>query len=53
MLEFKRVQKMTGVHKMQLLTDLKLTDCCQGLLINLDVDPIQEAMLRVAYDLEE
>jgi len=51
--ELKSVQEIAPVHKKQLLTYLKLTDCHLGLLINFNADRIKDGITRIAYQLPE
>ena len=46
--ELKTVESITGVHKAQLLTYLKLTECRLGLLINFNVPRIRDGIVRLA-----
>ena len=46
--ELKTVEAITGVHKAQLLTYLKLTECRLGLLINFNVPRIRDGIVRLA-----
>jgi GxxExxY protein len=52
-LELKSVEKTSPVHKKQLLTYLKLTDCRLGLLINFGSELIKDGISRVVNGLEE
>jgi GxxExxY protein len=51
--ELKSVQEVAPVHKKQLLTYLKLTDCHLGLLINFNADRVKDGITRIAYQLPE
>ncbi len=50
-LELKAVETVARVHKRQLLTYLKLTDCRLGLLINFGADLIKDGISRVVNGL--
>ena len=52
-LELKSVEKTAPVHKKQLLTYLRLTDCRLGLLINFGAELIKDGISRVVNGLEE
>ncbi len=52
-LELKSVEETTRVHKKQLLTYLKLTNCRLGLLINFGTELIRDGMFRVANGVDE
>ena len=45
--EVKSVEALTDVHLAQLLTDLRLSDCRLGLLINFNVKLLKEGVRRV------
>ncbi len=49
--ELKSVEQSAPVHKKQLLTYLRLTDCRLGLLINFGADLIRDGIERVANGL--
>lgn len=49
--ELKSVEQLARVHKKQLLTYLKLTNCRLGLLINFGAEMIGEGIARVANGL--
>jgi GxxExxY protein len=51
--EVKAVETVPRVHKRQLLTYLKLTDCHLGLLINFGSDLIKDGIFRVVNGLED
>ena len=51
--EVKAVENITPVHKMQLLTYLKLADKHLGLLINFNVFLIKDGITRIANGLRE
>jgi|ERR1051325_1481997 GxxExxY protein len=50
-IEVKSVEVLAPVHKKQLLTYLRLTDLCLGLLINFNVERIKDGMQRVVNGL--
>ena len=52
-LELKSVERTVPVHKKQLLTYLRLTDCRLGLLINFGSGLIKDGISRVVNGLEE
>jgi GxxExxY protein len=52
-LELKSCESVERVHKKQLLTYLRLTDCRLGLLINFNVPLIKDGISRVANNLPE
>jgi len=52
-IELKSVEQIRGVHKKQLLTYLRLTDCQLGLLINFNVGLIKDGISRVVNNLQE
>jgi GxxExxY protein len=52
-LELKSVQHIDPVHKKQLLTYLRLTDCRLGLLINFGAALIKDGITRVVNNLPE
>jgi len=49
--ELKSVEQLARVHKKQLLTYLRLTDCRLGLLINFGAELIGDGITRVANGL--
>jgi GxxExxY protein len=51
--ELKAVEEVARVHKRQLLTYLRLTDCRLGLLINFGAELIKDGTSRVANGLED
>ncbi|HEX8504188.1 MAG TPA: GxxExxY protein [Hymenobacter sp.] len=51
--ELKSVDCLLDVHKKQLLTYLKLSQCKLGLLINFNVVHVKEGILRIVNGLEE
>ncbi len=51
-LELKAIETVARVHKRQLLTYLKLTDCRLGLLINFGADLIKDGISRVVNGLK-
>ncbi len=51
--EIKSVEKVSGAHKKQLLTYLRLTSCKLGLLINFNEEVIRTGITRVVNGLEE
>lgn len=52
-LELKSVKQIDPVHKKQLLTYLRLTDCRLGLLINFGVALVKDGITRVVNNLPE
>jgi GxxExxY protein len=52
-LELKSCESIEPVHKKQLLTYLRLTDCRLGLLINFNVPLIKNGITRVVNNLPE
>jgi GxxExxY protein len=52
-LEFKSVEEVAPVHKKQLLTYLRLTNCRLGLLINFGAELIKDGIFRVANGLTD
>ncbi len=52
-MQVKAVENITPVHKMQLLTYLKLADKHLGLLINFKRLPDQDGITRIANGLRE
>jgi GxxExxY protein len=53
MVEVKSVEHIAAVHKMQLLTYLRLADKRLGLLINFNVALIKHGITRIVNGLEE
>ncbi len=51
--EIKSIEAIGPVHKKQLLTYLRLTDKCLGLLINFQVELIKNGISRVVNGLAE
>lgn len=51
--ELKSVEQIAPVHKKQLLTYLRLTDCHLGLLINFSTELIKNGISRVVNKLPE
>lgn len=51
-LELKAIETVARVHKRQLLTYLRLTECRLGLLINFGADLIKDGIFRVVNGLE-
>ena len=49
--ELKSVEQLARVHKKQLLTYLRLTNCRLGLLINFGAELIGDGITRVANGL--
>jgi GxxExxY protein len=45
--EIKAVEKLEDVHKAQLLTYLKITNCRLGLLVNFNVERVTQGMRRI------
>jgi len=52
-LELKSIEQIAPVHKKQLLTYLRLTNCHLGLLINFGVPLIKDGIYRVVNQLPE
>jgi GxxExxY protein len=52
-LELKSVEQIAKVHKKQLLTYMRLTNCHLGLLINFGTELIKDGISRVVDKLEE
>lgn len=52
-IELKSVEAINPVHKKQLLTYLKLTDCRLGLLINFNTDLIKNGISRIVNGLDD
>jgi GxxExxY protein len=48
-IEIKTVDSLTPVHKAQLITYLKLTECRIGLLINFNVKILKNGIKRIVY----
>ena len=51
--EIKAVESITAVHRAQLLSYLKLTDCPIGLLINFNVELLKEGICRMVNNFSE
>ena len=51
--EVKCLERFASVHRAQLLTYLKLTNCRVGLLINFNVPVLKDGIRRVANDLRD
>lgn len=51
--EIKSVETIAPVHKMQVLTHLRLADKRLGLLINFNVPRIRDGIIRVVNGLRE
>ena len=51
--EIKSVESITGVHKAQLLSYLKLTDSPIGLLINFNVELLKDGVYRMVNNFSE
>ena len=49
--ELKAVEKLAPIHKAQMITYLKLTNCKLGLLLNFNVQLMKNGIKRVALDL--
>lgn len=49
--ELKSIEQINPVHKKQLLTYLRLTDCRLGLLINFNIELIKDGISRVVNGL--
>jgi GxxExxY protein len=52
-LEFQSLEAVARVHKKQLLTHLRLTNCRLGLLINFGSELIKDGISRVANGIED
>jgi GxxExxY protein len=52
-IELKSVEEINPVHKKQLLTYLRLTDCRLGLLINFNTELIKHGIYRIVNNLPE
>jgi GxxExxY protein len=52
-LELKSCDKIEQIHKAQLLTYLKLSDCRLGLLLNFNVPVMKDGIVRVVNELAE
>ena len=48
--EIKSVEKLLPIHKAQLMSYLKLTDCNVGLLINFNIEVLKNGIQRVVND---
>jgi len=48
--ELKAVKALNGLHEAQLLTYLKLTGCCVGLLINFHTQVLRDGIRRRVFD---
>ena len=51
-IENKTVEKLLPIHQAQLLTYLKLRDCCLGLLLNWNVPLMKQGIKRMVNNLE-
>jgi GxxExxY protein len=51
--EIKAVESVTAVHRAQLLSYLKLTNCPVGLLINFNVELLKEGIIRMVNNFSE
>lgn len=51
--EIKAVESITVVHRAQLLSYLKLTDCSIGLLINFNVEMLKDGICRMVNNFSE
>ena len=51
--EVKCIEKFAPIHRAQMLTYLKLTDCSLGLLINFNVTVLTDGIRRVANNLRD
>ncbi len=51
--ELKSIQKVAPVHKKTLLTDLRLTDCRLGLLMNFGEELMKTGISRVVNGLRD
>ena len=52
-LELKSCEKIEPIHKAQLLTYLKLSGLCLGLILNFNVSVMKDGIVRVVNELEE
>ena len=52
-IELKSIEKITDVHKKQLLTYLKLSDTKLGFLLNFGADLMKNGIIRIVNGLEE
>ena len=52
-IELKSVQKVLPVHKKQLLTYLRLSNCKLGLLINFNEELVKDGITRIVNGLED
>jgi len=52
-IEIKSVEELTGVHKKQLLTYLRLTNKSLGLLLNFNVNLMKQGISRIANGIED
>jgi len=52
-LELKSVEQISGVHKKQLLTYLRLTECRLGLLLNFGTELIKDGIFRIVNGLPD
>ena len=52
-LELKVVKELTSLHDAQLLTYLRLSGCCVGLLINFNVELLRDGIRRLVNDFSD
>jgi len=52
-IEIKSVEEITGVHKKQLLTYLRLTNKALGLLLNFNVNLMKQGISRIVNGIED
>ncbi len=52
-IEIKSVEELSGVHKKQLLTYLRLTNKSLGLLLNFNVNLMKQGIFRIANGIED
>jgi GxxExxY protein len=50
-LEIKSIENLAAVHKKQVLTYLKISDCKLGMLINFNVDMVKDGIFRIVNKL--
>jgi GxxExxY protein len=51
--EVKCIEKFAPIHRAQMLTYLRLTECPVGLLINFNVNVLTDGIRRVAHNLRD
>ena len=52
-LELKSCEKIEPIHRAKLLTYLKLSGLCLGLILNFNVSVMKDGIVRVVNELEE